>query len=150
MNQSPNATASTLGQTEGFSAYLSAEPKVAPGGSVATPVNAPPNGTFIRALAFTAQPLASRIGPRLRLRSLSQASNIEGREIASRMPTIARGTCHTGNLAIAPNIPPSAPSKVARTSPMAASVPVSILVFGCSVGDAGLDGSAWTTDVAPC
>jgi hypothetical protein len=34
---------------------------------------------------FTAQPLASRIGPRLRCRSFSQAMNIDGPEIASRM-----------------------------------------------------------------
>ena len=110
----------------------------------------PPNGTFILALALTAQPLASRIGPRLRRRSLSQASNIEGSEIASKMPTMASGTCHAGNFAMAPKIPPSAPSKVANTKPMAANVPVSILVLTGTGGGGGGGWSGLTTAVALC
>ena len=38
----------------------------APGGSSATEVSEPPNFTFIFTRPFTAQPFASRIGPRLR------------------------------------------------------------------------------------
>ena len=40
-----------------------------------------PKGTLIFAFAFTAQPLESRIGPRFRFRSFSQASTIEGPEM---------------------------------------------------------------------
>ena len=46
---------------------------------MATPVNELPNGTLILARAFTAQPLASRIGPRLRLRNFMNAISIDGR-----------------------------------------------------------------------
>ena len=94
MNQNTNATASTFGQMDGFSAYLSAAPNVALGGNAATPVSAPPKGTFIFALAFTAQPFASRIGPRLRLRSFSHAIAMDGAEITSMMPAMTSGTCH--------------------------------------------------------
>src|SRR5271156_2193896 len=98
MNQSTNAATRNFGQTAGFSAYLSSAPKVAPGGNAATPVSAPPNGTFILALALTAQLLASRIGPRLRLRSLSQAMAMDGVEITSIMPRMINGICHASNL----------------------------------------------------
>jgi len=40
-----------------------------------------------------AQPLASRIGPRLRWRSLSQAMSIEGVEITSMMAASTSGYC---------------------------------------------------------
>src|SRR5512137_2651085 len=123
-----------------FSANGSTRSRCEPGGSAATPVSEPPKGTLIFALAFTAQPLASRMGPRFRLRSLSQARNIEGTEMASRMPMIASGTCHAGSLAIAPKMPPNAASNVVNTRPMAANVPVSILVFGWAVGEGGGDG----------
>src|ERR1035441_3929941 len=136
-----------LGQGLFFSANGSTVSRWEPGGSVATPVSEPPNGTFIFAFAFTAQPFASRIGPRLRRRNLSQASNIEGNEIASRIPTMASGTCHAGNFAMAPKIPPTAPSKVANTKPMAANVPVSILVLTGAGGGGGGGWSAWTMAV---
>ena len=50
-----------------------------------------PKGTLIRAIAFTAHPFASRMGPRLRLRSLSHAMSIEGPEIASKSARIPSG-----------------------------------------------------------
>ena len=57
-----------------FSANGSTKSRWAPGGRAATAVRDLPKGTFILALAFTAQPLASSIGPRLRRRNLSTST----------------------------------------------------------------------------
>ena len=62
-----------------------------PLGSARTWVSEPPKGTLILRSAFTAQPFASRIGPRLRWRSLSQAMSIDGPEIARSTPTTPSG-----------------------------------------------------------
>src|SRR5450631_417532 len=136
MNQTTNATRSNFGQTGGFSANLSAAPNVAPGGNAATPVNAPPNGTFIFALAFTAQPLASRIGPRLRLRNFNHAIAMDGAEITSMTPMTNSGTCHASNL----------PRKTKRLAPAAAKLPKAKLskamTLGSNAGFAGAAGAA--------
>ena len=60
-----------------------------PRGSLATLLKVAPNGTLILARALTAQPLASRIGPRLRLRSLMYARTTDGIEMSSMIPTKA-------------------------------------------------------------
>ena len=54
-------------------------------------VSEAPKGTLILAFAFTAHPLASRMGPRLRLRSLSQARSMDGPEIINRMASTPSG-----------------------------------------------------------
>src|SRR5262245_41454243 len=88
--------AMTRGQGLFFSAKGSVGSRLEFGGNVATAVSAAPNGRLILARAFTAQPLASRIGPRLRLRSLSQAMIIDGNEIRRMIPTKTSGICHVG------------------------------------------------------
>src|SRR5678815_549394 len=73
-----------------FSANGSVKERDASEGIDASFVSDAPNGTLSFACAFTAQPLASRMGPRLRFRSLSHAMAIDGPEIANisaRMPT---------------------------------------------------------------
>ncbi len=52
----------------------------------AKPVKAAPKGTLIFALVFTAQPLASNSGPRLRRRKVKNAINMEGPEISNKTP----------------------------------------------------------------
>src|SRR5688500_18707364 len=96
MKQTMTATSASFGQGLGFSPKRSPAPMVAPGGSLAMPVRDAPNGTFNLAFAFTAQPLASRMGPRLRLRSFSQAISIEGPEITNSNPMIAKHNCQNG------------------------------------------------------
>src|SRR5579862_1992331 len=136
MNQTTNAQSSSLGQTEGFSAYLSVALNVEPGGKAATPVNAPPNGTFIFALAFTAQPLASRIGPRLRLRNFNQAMAMDGAEITSKIPAMTNGTCHGSNPLRKPRRPANAAAKVPRAKLSRA------ITLGSNAGLAGVAGVA--------
>src|SRR5258705_13246997 len=87
-----------FGNGVGYWEYFAAKAGWAPGGSWAVSVSAPPKGTFILTRPLMAQPLASRIGPRLRWRSLSQAMSIDGVEMRSRMPANARQTCQKGSL----------------------------------------------------
>src|SRR5215471_9255369 len=77
-----------------FSANGSFKLRLEPGGSFAICVSDLPNGTLIRALAFTAQPFASRIGPRFRLRSFMYARINDGPEMTRRIPRITSGICH--------------------------------------------------------
>src|SRR5579859_250866 len=137
-----NATSNSLGQMEGFSAYLSAALNVEPGGKAATPVNAPPNGTFIFALAFTAQPLASRIGPRLRLRNFNQAMAMDGAEMTSMIPTMTSGTCQASNLPRKPRIPAKAAAKVPKAKLSKA------MTLGSKAGLAGDAGAAGAAGLA--
>src|SRR6476659_7408356 len=81
-----------------FSANGSTMSRLAPAGNLGIPVRLLPNGTFILARAFTAQPLASRMGPRFRFRSLSQAMIIDGIEIISMREMITNGICQAGKL----------------------------------------------------
>ncbi len=76
-------TVAPMVQRRVFSAYGSAVARSESAGSAATAVSEPPKGTFIFALAFTAQPLALRIGPMLRSRSLRYAISIEGKRSAA-------------------------------------------------------------------
>jgi len=72
---------------------------------------------------FTAQPLASSMGPKLRWRSRNHASSIAGPEMSSSSPSSTSGICHSGRrkkpLMIAANAVPSIPS----AKPMAAKMP---------------------------
>src|SRR5260221_7204389 len=124
----------TFGHGLFFSANGSTRSRCEPGGSAATRVSEPPKGTFILALAFTAQPLASRMGPRLRRRNFRYAITIDGVEMARRMAKQAKGICHHGSPAILPKIPPNAASSVVKTKPMAASVPGSVFGLAASAG----------------
>src|SRR5688572_25983302 len=133
-------------QPLGFSPKRSSALMVEPGGSFGIPVSDAPNGTFNFALAFTAQPLASRIGPRLRLRSFSHAMIIDGPEITNSSPTTARQSCQNGSL----NKPVVWPINVVikapiapKATPNAATVPTSIFF-----GSPALALSALAVDVA--
>ena len=87
----------SFGHGLGRSLKGSAPDITAPSGSVATEVIEAPNLTLSLTRPFTAQPLASRIGPRLRWRSLSQAMSIAGAEMSSRMPAITSTSCQKGS-----------------------------------------------------
>src|SRR6185369_10369745 len=89
-----------LGRAVGGSGYGTAKDGWDPGGSSATWVSDPPNGTFILTRPFTAQPLASRIGPRFRCRNFSQAINMDGPETRRSKPAKARQTCQNGSFRI--------------------------------------------------
>ena len=84
-------------------------------------VSEAPNGTLMRALALTAQPLASSSGPMLRVRSLSQAISIDGPEINSNRPTSPSGIHRPSpknDCMMAPSaavMPPTATPKAATT-----------------------------------
>src|SRR5580704_1463995 len=67
------------------------------GGRCATAVRRAPKGILMLALALIAQPFASRIGPRLRLRSLIYARMTDGNETRSIAPANTRGSCDFGN-----------------------------------------------------
>ena len=80
----------------------------------------------MRARMFTAQPLASSSGPRLRRRSLSQASSIEGPDTSSIKPSNTNGIFHAGSdrnpLKMAASAVPRAPT----AKPAAAKMPANL------------------------
>jgi hypothetical protein len=111
-----------------FGAYGSVSERSAPAGSVAMLVSERPSGMLILVNVFTAQPLASRMGPRLRSRSLSQAMITAGPEITRISPRMPSGI----HLPSPKNFSSTAP-KIAVTpliaTLIAASTPMSIF-FG--------------------
>ena len=78
------------------------------------------------ALVFTAQPLASRIGPRLRWRSLRKAISMDGPEMANMMPTMASGISHTGRDRNPPRMEAMAVPMAPMARPMAAKIPANL------------------------
>ncbi len=73
-----------------------------------------------------AQPLASRMGPRLRWRSLSQAIIMLGPEMAAMRPTRATGIQGPRSMNL-PKMPTSTALMEPRATPRAATVPTSVL-----------------------
>ena len=65
-------------------------------GYLARDVKVTPKRLFTSTEELMAQPLALRIGPRLRLRSLIQARNIEGPEITRHSPTMTKSSVYHG------------------------------------------------------
>ena len=65
-------------------------------GYLARDVKVTPKRLFTSTDELMAQPLALRIGPRLRLRSLIQARNIEGPEITRHSPTMTKSSVYHG------------------------------------------------------
>src|SRR6266545_7498882 len=143
MRPAKTINAMILSRAEWDSANGSKRSRCVPGGSLATPVSEAPKGMLILARAFTAQPFASRIGPRLRWRSLSHAMTIEGSEIASIAPMTMKGTFQVGISANFENTTPRAVANEPRPTPRAATVPVSSFF-----GSAGLILSAPATTEA--
>src|SRR2546429_873420 len=74
----------------------SSRDRFAPGGNRLRSVKAAPSGTLMRTRPLTAHPFASSNGPSVRCRSLSQASSIEGPEMASTAPAIATAFAYQG------------------------------------------------------
>src|SRR5690554_6566389 len=70
---------------------------------------------FILAWAFTAQPFASKMGPKLRRRNLNQANNIEGPETTIKSPKTTNGHCHHCSI----NNPEKVAAKAVPNAPIA-------------------------------
>src|SRR5659263_737893 len=83
---------------------------------------------LILARALTAQPLASRIGPRLRFRSFSHARNTDSREIARMMQIITTGICHQVNLRIPVRTEASVAPMAPIARPIAAKMPANFAI----------------------
>ena len=91
----------------------------------------------MRARALTAQPLASSIGPRLRLCNLNQAMMTDGVEINSIRPPTAKGICHHLRPS-KPDITPAATVPSAPTAkPIAAKIPANLPTSKALGGPAG-------------
>src|SRR5262245_9615219 len=112
-------------------AYGSVSERELPSGSRGSAVSEPPSGMLTRVSVFTAQPLASRIGPRLRWRSLSHAISIDGQLIASTIATTPTGI-HGPISVNAPRNVASAAVRPLTATPSAATMPTSN--FGFSFG----------------
>lgn len=95
------------------------------GGTFAVCDSEPPSRVLIRMRPLMAQPLASRSGPRLRWRNLSQAMSMLGPEMASMMPIRPSGiqTPRSTNLAKRPT---ATALILPRATPSAATVPTSV------------------------
>ena len=68
--------------------------RLEPTGIVAIAVSFAPKLKLNLALVFTAQPLASSNGAKLRARNLNQANSIEGPDTNNTIPKSANGICH--------------------------------------------------------
>jgi hypothetical protein len=111
--------------------------RFAPGGTRAVCDSMPPRRTFTFMRPLMAHPLASRIGPRLRWRSFSQAISMLGPEIAITMPMSATGI-HCPRSTNLPKMPTSTALMLPSATPIAATVPTSIrLPAGGTPGRAG-------------
>lgn len=75
------------------------------------------------ARVFTAHPLASRMGARLRLRSLKYARTMDGPEMRSIKPTMAMGICHQLRLRNPVRTDAIAVPMAPMARPMAAKIP---------------------------
>ena len=80
-----------------------------------------------------AQPLASRMGPRLRSRSFSQAISMLGPEMARMMPSKATGI-HGPSSTNLPKMPTSTVLMEPSATPMAATVPTSVFLPAGAAG----------------
>src|SRR3990172_7204714 len=105
-----------------FSANGSAMERSAFSGSRAAAVSEDPKGMLIFARAFTAQPLASRMGPRFLFLSLSHARRTEGHETTRISAANNRGTCHQARR----NSPAMADAKAAPIAPIASPIAAKI------------------------
>ncbi|MNT14125.1 hypothetical protein D3C72_1491180 [compost metagenome] len=94
-------------------------------GTLAVCDSDPPSRVLMRMRPLMAQPLASRMGPRLRWRSLSHAISMLGPDMANTMPMIPSGiqTPRSTNLA---KMPTSTALMLPSATPMAATVPTSV------------------------
>ena len=102
-------------------------------GYLATWVSMEPKVVLTFTIELMAQPLALSTGPRLRLRSLSQARSMEGPLMTTTTKAMAiSGLYHawTRNLATAASATPSAPT----ARPMAAKMPANLAMSKAGLG----------------
>src|SRR5579871_6547034 len=103
-----------------------------------------------RSRVFTAQPEASRIGPKLRLRSFKAATTIEGPEIARITPNTASGICHQERLRKPVTIEAIAVPMAPIARPIAAKMPAKRAASNaCAAGVAAAAAGAAAAAAAP-
>ena len=125
----PMARTSTIPQNQRQKRLLRAAGSTAVSlGNWASEVRVLPNLTLTRDWAFMAQPLALRMGPRSRLRSLRQAMNMDGPEIRSSTTATMRRNCHQVMPLKAATIPARAAPIRPRAMPTAAKMPAYLAI----------------------
>src|ERR1017187_10002661 len=112
-------------------------------------VRALPRGTLIFTRPFTAQPVPSRRGPRVRWRSLRNAMSIDGPEMRSSRTTTTRGFSHKGMFSMPLNTAARATPIALTARPTAAKMPANFAMSKDDGGDGGGTGcTTWTASVA--
>ena len=120
---------------------------------MAVPVRDLPKGILTLARAFTGEPLASRLGPRFRWRSFSQAIITAGPEMTPMMPRIAKGICHQASLRKPVIMLAIAVPRAPRARPMATQMPADLAAskgVGGAAGAAGYPASAFSAVATIC